>query len=380
MSNPFSQNDPEENKLYKKMIMGCIVAASLIVLLFLVVLYENSKDKSKAETNDNENASGEPAESDFVYGESNLTSQDLDFWDMYDNDDEEIIEEDDEEDKSTPYKKNDDKKNKDDKGTEKTSDTDDKDNENRLAVKDGNGETIWYEILSSVKKNNYAFENNLTTDDKNRLKYDKEGNVTRTGIDISKDTDIPDFSVVKADGVDFVMVRVALRGYSTGALTLDDKFVDYITGATNNGMYVGAYIDSQAINEQEAIEEANFLVGAIGNMGVKYPLAINFAIGSVEKGRADDLSMKERTAVAKAFCDTIKQYGHNPAIRGTRDFLISKLNLEDLNDYDIWVSDFSNPTDYPYNFSMWRYSDSLNIEGVSGKYAVDLSFVKFEEK
>ena len=46
---------------------------------------------------------------------------------------------------------------------------------------------------------------------------------------------------------------------------LDDKFVDYITKAAEAELNIGVYFYSQAITEEEAVEEANFVIENLAN-------------------------------------------------------------------------------------------------------------------
>jgi len=386
MSNPFNQENQEEINAYKKMIISCVAAASLIILLFLLVLYQNTTAKRKTEAENKVSEHSNNEDDGFVYGESNLTSQDLDFWDMYEIEDKKTEKE--EEGELTPYKKNDEPtkagEDSNDKSAGKKVGDDDKEkdgekSEDRLVVNNSKGEKVYYDILSNVNKIKYDLNKNLSLGEKNRLYYEDENRKTVAGIDLSKDDVVEDFAKVKADGISFAMIRLATRGYASGTIQPDEKFIEYTNASILNGIYVGAYIESAAINEEEAIEEANYIVGAAGGYGLRYPMAIRFS-DTNDSARTDKLTMKERTQLAKTFCTTVKGYGYNPVIMASRDYLISKFNLEDLNDYDIWVSDYNNPTDYPYNFSMWKYSDEGEVDGIQGKVGIDISFVKYEEK
>lgn len=389
MANNFYNDNPEEIKAYKKMIISCVVAASLIILLFLIVLYQNSKEKKRKEKINEDNNIVNTVEDDFVYGESNLKSEDLDFWKLYSNDEvnDDDIDEDEEDGELTPYKKKNSEENQNDKdeiNSKKDSDSEDSGETeevetNRIKIVNNKGETVWYDILSNVKKNQYDLKKNLSVGEKDRLYYQNNDKKSFTGIDISKNDNIEDFSKIKNDGIDFVMIRVGSRGYSSGIIQPDDNFLTNVSGFTSNGIYTGVFFESQAINETEAIEEANFSVGAVSSLGIRYPIAIYFRDDYSESTRCDKLTMKERTTIAKTFCDTVKQYGLNPVIRGSRDFLISKLNLEDLKGYDIWLDDECDETDYPYEFNIWQYKKA-EVDGINGSVNLNICFVKYEEK
>lgn len=382
MANPFMQNDPEEEKAYRQMVVSCIAGASLVILLFLIVLLINT-DKKQPVKGTNESTPKE-TEEEFVYGESNLVSSDLDFWDMYD-DDRPKKEEDSTD--TVSYKDGKNKKKKNNEETEeeeegnKESKNNEEDKEDQLEVVDEEGNTTYYEILKNVDKNTYDFENKLTKNDDGIAEYSGTKEKSINGITLDKDSGDIDFAKVKEKNIDYCMLKIANRGYTTGVISLDEKFVQYAEAAKNNGINIGVYFESSAINDAEAVEEASFAVGAVGNYGVKYPIAIVIDAYKGEQGnRSDKLSMKERTAICKAFCDTVKQYNYKPVIKGSRASLISELNLEDLNDYEVWISDYSYPTDYPYEFTMWEYSNDIKIDGIDKTVPVSISFVDYLDK
>ena len=90
------------------------------------------------------------------------------------------------------------------------------------------------------------------------IKYEDDTYISKWGIDVSKFQGNINWDKVKASGVQFVFVRVGFRGYGqSGSLSEDVKYRQNIEGALNAGLDVGVYFYAQAINEQEAIEEAN---------------------------------------------------------------------------------------------------------------------------
>lgn len=91
----------------------------------------------------------------------------------------------------------------------------------------------------------------------------KSGYQITHAIDVSKwnnqNTDgAIDWNQVKKDGIESVIIRCAYRGYGdAGTLSDDPYFEENIEGALAAGLKVGVYVYSQAINEEEAVEEAS---------------------------------------------------------------------------------------------------------------------------
>lgn len=393
-------NRNDDNNELKTMVMLCITAASCVLLIFLGFLYLNdSNDKKIKASVESENVESEADEIYVEAGKKNFVSKDLDFWDMYEE--LEAIEEDDEDLESGVETKESIKKYKN-----KTSDTDDedkndeidenqadnsmnydsddeKDNEDlndgkHIKVDNGLDSVVWHEILEDMPKNDYDFKKNLKYDE-GELKYTNKGETAKVGVSVSKKQGKIDFDKVKKAGIDFAMIKVGGRGYSKGEITLDDKFVEYANGFKGAGIPIGSYFSSMAITDVEAVEEANYAVAACLNYGLKYPIAIQLDNVKNDDYRTKKLTNKEMTTVVKTFCDTVKNYGFTPIIMADRNFLLSKLNLLDLKDYDFWLID-DEKTDYPYDFSLWNYSDKGNINGIDGECDLNMSFVDYEAR
>ncbi len=393
MANSFYNHDPEDSWAYKKMIMLCVTAASIVMLLFLVILYANSEDRRRREQK--LEVEQTEIEDDIEIGKSNLTSSDLDFWDMYEEEEEPELEKKNTKsvsanftDKKTPPDiEENEKESMTDRPEEDVSPEEEKDDGTHIAIEDKNGKKVWYEILLTVPKNTYQLSEYLKADGE-RLSYTENSRNSSFGIDVSKHQGTIDWELVKKDGVQFAMLRVASRGYGSGQLLLDDNFVPYAEDAQKNGINIGVYVYSQAVNEAEAVEEANFAVAAVSKYKITYPIACDIEEVDNDAARTDKLTVEERTKCVKAFCDTIKTYGYKPVIYADRNMLISKLDMEVLKGYDVWLSDVTEwvdgdviaPTDYPYQFTIWQYLNTGTVNGIDGSVDFNISFINYEEK
>lgn len=90
-------------------------------------------------------------------------------------------------------------------------------------------------------------------DESGRMHYGDASVRTYAGIDVSVFQGDIDWNAVKADGIDFVMLRAGYRGYGQkGILGEDDNFRKNAVAARAAGLQVGAYFFSQATNAAEA--------------------------------------------------------------------------------------------------------------------------------
>lgn len=210
-------------------------------------------------------------------------------------------------------------------------------------------------------------------------------NVTvRKGIDVSKwQTDI-DWDKVRDSGVEFVIVRVGYRGGETGALGEDARYKEHIEGALKAGLKVGVYFFSQAITEEEAVEEADFVLQRIYKYDIQLPVVIDYEYMANNTGRlyAADLTREEATDVVNAFCERVTQYGYAGMVYANRSMLTNDLDAEDISSkYRVWLANYQSPqmtdfeeeptTSYTGKYDFFQFSSKGKVPGINGDVDLD---------
>lgn len=242
-----------------------------------------------------------------------------------------------------------------------------------LVVASG-GQYHFIPINDALKKNDYTTDN-LSITETGEYQYTLNGEVVSyKGIDVSKFQEKIDWKKVAEDGVQFAFIRVGNRGYGTGTIVEDNSFKRNIKGATDSGIKVGVYFFSQAITEAEAIEEANYVLGKIAPYQVECPVVIDVEMISGDEGRMDALTAEERTKVTKAFCETIQNAGYKPMIYMNLEMAAVGLNLEELDAYEKWFAYYNPEMYFPYEYSVWQYSEKGTVQGINGSVDLNISF------
>ncbi len=206
--------------------------------------------------------------------------------------------------------------------------------------------------------------------------FDGNGKLSScTMIDVSKHNGDIDWNAVKAAGVDYAIIRVGYRGYGTARLVQDACFDQNMRGAINAGIRVGAYIVTQAVNTEEAVEEASFIVEKCRGYNVTLPLAIDveWAGNSYEEGRANSISASTRTDVINAFARTVMNSGYAAMAYANKDWFENKIYSGNLfSSCKIWLAQYRN-TEYTYGgrVNMWQYTSKGRVDGINGD--VDIS-------
>ena len=205
--------------------------------------------------------------------------------------------------------------------------------------------------------------------------YVRDGQViSHKGIDVSKHQGTIDWNLVAQDGVEFAFIRVGYRGYGTGKLMEDEFFEENIKGALSAGIKTGVYFYSQAVTEEELLEEAAFVLEKIAPYKIECPVVFDVERVSGAEGRMDALSVEERTSLALLFCQTIEQAGYKPMIYHNTEMGVMLLRLEVLEAYGKWFAAYSDKFYYPYEYKIWQYSQSGTVQGIQGNVDLNISF------
>ena len=186
-------------------------------------------------------------------------------------------------------------------------------------------------------------------------------------------------------GVDFAFVRAASRDTKDGSIYEDTAASAHIKGAQANNVNVGLYIFSQAINTQEAVEEADYVLDLIDQYGwdIDMPIIMDRESGRETKRLTDaKLSKAKETAVVQAFADEITGAGYKAGVYASYSWYKSKMNPNDLSDCTIWIARYNNTTtsnsksgipfdDTAYDYEFWQYSSTYKVSGYSGNIDMD---------
>lgn len=224
-------------------------------------------------------------------------------------------------------------------------------------------------------------EENFRTDSKG-LKYYYEDGVlaSYTGIDISSYNGYIDFDAVKNFGIDFVIVRLGGRGYgSEGVIYEDDMALYNLKEAKKSGLMVGAYFFSQAITVEEAKEEAEYCLSLLDGFYLDYPLVFDWeTIDSAENPRTENISPETLTECARAFCDTVNEAGYIPCLYTDSKKAYMKFDLSKLKGVDIWYAFYNDEPDMYYNYMIWQYSCTGEVDGIEGDVDLNICFKNYK--
>lgn len=247
---------------------------------------------------------------------------------------------------------------------------------------DGSSQTLSAPEPEPVYVSPYGWESNLSVEG-DRYSYWEDGEKkSLLGIDVSDHQNSINWAAVKADSVDFAILRIGYRGSTEGELYEDSRFADNVLGAQAAGMPIGVYFFSQATTEDEAREEARFVLQKLSEQGLSpetlaYPVVFDQEPAEGD-GRANGLSSDQYTKNALAFCQVIEEAGYRPMVYGNQHDMASR-SIDQLESYPVWYAEYGSAVpSADFDFVMWQYTNEGSVRGID--VPVDLNIYLTEER
>lgn len=183
------------------------------------------------------------------------------------------------------------------------------------------------------------------------------------GIDVSRHQGAIDWAKVKAAGIQFAIIRA---GYGKYAYQEDPCFEDNIEGAYNAGIPVGVYWYSYADTAAEARQEAEVCLTVIKPYKDMITLPVFFDQEYEPAILAAGNSI--RTECCVAFIKAIEAAGYKAGLYGSQDWLDNKIDDSQIPETaTVWVAQYSNKCTYTGRYTIWQYTSSGKVDGISGR-------------
>lgn len=181
------------------------------------------------------------------------------------------------------------------------------------------------------------------------------------GIDVSSYHGKIDWDKVKADGIEFALIRA---GWSKDYV--DPMFRKNIDGAKEAGVKIGVYWYIYAKNENDVLENAK----KFHEMIYPYSRLLDMGAWGVWGNDSETyckkkLSRKDRSNFIITFCNTMNEYGYKCGYYSDTEFYPSKLNITSLK-YPIWFSNFATSNEV-CDALIWQYDLRGRVDGIVPK-------------
>lgn len=234
------------------------------------------------------------------------------------------------------------------------------------------------EINPNVEKHDYKDDSFAHNGD--RLSYEDDSNYTyRLGVDVSEHQGYVDWQTLKNSGFEFAFIRLGYRGYGQeGRICLDREFHRNIQNAQAAGFDVGVYFFAQAVNEEEALEEANFVLQNLEGYTLQLPVVYDPESILDDEARTDNVSGEQFTKNTEVFCSAVADAEYDPMIYANMLWEAFELDLEELSEYPLWYADYEPVPQTPYHFRFWQYTNQGQVPGITGNTDLNIEMVPKE--
>lgn len=197
------------------------------------------------------------------------------------------------------------------------------------------------------------------------------------GCDVSYFQGNIDWYKAKRMGIDFAFIRIGYRRRQSGEIVEDAKYKEYIAGAQRAGIKVGAYFFSEAINDDEARQEAEFMVSHLKNYDLEMPVAIDYeGFNNEHRVWNAGLTKEQHTNIIKTFCNYVKDRGYVPSVYSSTYYFLYYIDGKILSEsYNMWVASWGiKPEDHAwengtrkldFQYDCWQYSSDGNGQGAA---------------
>lgn len=208
------------------------------------------------------------------------------------------------------------------------------------------------------------------------------------GIDVARYQGTIDWAQVAASGVDFAMVRVGYRMNESREIVADSNARYNMQEAQKNGIKLGAYFFSTAVNEEEAKAEADWTADYISQYQITYPVAFDCEGFDRADSAQYSLSAAQRTDIAIAFLNRIYERGYTPMFYSSMNEMTGDAKWETSRiekNYRIWVSQYpaapypqTEKSSYGGAHAMWQYTNRGTVAGISQPVDVNIAYFGYE--
>lgn len=190
------------------------------------------------------------------------------------------------------------------------------------------------------------------------------------GIDVSAYNPVTDYARVAGDKIKIAILRITERGN-----VIDPTFEKNYKGFRGQGIKVGVYKYSYALNTAQAQEEARKVLEVLKGRKLEFPVFYD-----MEWSQQRSLPRAEITRIVKAFRKVIIEGGYRFGIYCNTDWYYHVLDTASLP-YDYWLAA------YPYNDRGviveslrppvgigWQYSSKGRVPGIDGYVDLDVFY------
>lgn len=195
--------------------------------------------------------------------------------------------------------------------------------------------------------------------------------MSKKGIDVSTWQGDINWKKVKADGIEFAMLRSSFGKENPDKQT-DNKFWQNYRNAKAAGVPIGAYHYSYATTVEDAKKEADFFLSIVKGCQFEYPIAFD-----IEDASQMYLGKDRITDIIMAFCERVQAAGYYVSLYTNLDWISNRIDMSRAKAFDVWLAQWSSKPTYKGSFGMWQYTSSGSVSGISGNVDMNIAYYDY---
>ena len=192
------------------------------------------------------------------------------------------------------------------------------------------------------------------------------------GIDVSEFQGNIDWNKVKADGIEFAILKLG-NIYDYDENYLDSKFEENYKNAKAQGIKVGAYIYNYCNAVDTLKKGLKWAFEKLGNKKLDLPIYLDMEDKDIQGETKASL-----TEQCNEFAKYVESKGYRAGVYANVNWLKNELNPNDFDkDISVWVAQYYKECQYTGKYDIWQYASNGKVSGISGN--CDMNYLYNED-
>ena len=186
------------------------------------------------------------------------------------------------------------------------------------------------------------------------------------GIDVSEFQGKIDWDKVKADGIEFAILKLG-NIYDYDANYKDSKFDTNYKNARANGIKIGAYIYNYCNTIDTLKKGLEWAIKKLEGKELDLPFYLDMEDEDIQGETKETL-----TNQCNEFAKYVESKGYQAGVYANVNWLKNELNPNDFDKkISVWVAQYYKECQYTGKYDIWQYASDGSVSGISGNCDVN---------
>lgn len=182
------------------------------------------------------------------------------------------------------------------------------------------------------------------------------------GIDVSEFQGNIDWNKVKADGIEFAILKLG-NIYDYDANYKDSKFDTNYKNARANGIKIGAYIYNYCNTIDTLKKGLEWAIKKLEGKELDLPFYLDMEDKDIQGETKETL-----TNQCNEFAKYVESKGYQAGVYANVNWLKNELNPNDFDKkISVWVAQYYKECQYTGKYDIWQYASDGKVDGISGR-------------